>query len=192
MPPRAIQQSQAYCTSLADVVEAADAAVVIPMLGMANALNVATAAAILSVASGLPPSPAARVSTAPASEKKSKSGRQPAGSTGWLKTTPERKMSYPQGSELSEDRLGGGHRRQRFGTSGVEPNGERWTHGRGESFRSRLNQTLSPKLAISLTGPGKQFWGCFTKQPVLPKQTTRRPSKWLTNYRLNYEPRKIG
>ena len=32
---------------LADVVEAADAAVVIPMLGMANSLNVATAAAIL-------------------------------------------------------------------------------------------------------------------------------------------------
>ena len=32
---------------LADVVEAADAAVVIPMLGMANSLNVATTAAIL-------------------------------------------------------------------------------------------------------------------------------------------------
>jgi hypothetical protein len=32
---------------LADVVEAADAVVVIPVLGMANSLNVATAAAIL-------------------------------------------------------------------------------------------------------------------------------------------------
>ena len=50
----------------------------------------------------------------------------------------------------------------------------------------------SKSEAVSLTGPGKQFWGCFTKRPALPKQTTRRPSKWLTNYRLNYEPLKTG
>ena len=92
---------------LADVVEAADAAVVIPMLGMANSLNVRDRCRDIERRSGLPPSPAARVSTAPASEKKSKSGRQPAGSPGWLKAAPERKVSYPQGSELSEDRLGG-------------------------------------------------------------------------------------
>ena len=116
---------------LADVVEAADAAVVIPMLGMANSLNVATAAAILSVASGLPPSPAARVSTAPASEKKSKSGRQPAGSPGWLKATPERKVSYPQGSELSEDRLGGENFASVFWDKWSGTNEPRCSHGRG-------------------------------------------------------------
>jgi hypothetical protein len=79
----------------------------------------------LGVASSYPSSPAARVSTALRKQERAcqkvKIGKAAPGSTGWLKVTQEKKMSYPQGSELSQDRWGGENFASVLWTSGVEP-----------------------------------------------------------------------
>lgn len=58
-------------------------------------------------------------------------------------------------------------------------------------FAPKVNaRSEAGKLATRLTQQAKRFWACFTKRPILPRQTIRRPWKWLTNCLLNFAPPK--